>query len=79
MRKLIYAINTTLDGICDHTQVSPDDDLYDYHIRLLREADALLYGRKTYELMVPYWPDMAKARSGDTKENEFAHRARAGR
>lgn len=72
MRKLIYAINITLDGICDHTSVSPDDGLYEHYIRLLRDADVLLYGRKTYELMVPYWPEVAKTQSGNTKENEFA-------
>jgi dihydrofolate reductase len=72
MRKLIYAINTTLDGVCDHTKVSPDAGLYDHYIGLLREADVLLYGRKTYELMVPYWPDIAKSQSEGVKENEFA-------
>jgi dihydrofolate reductase len=72
MRKVIYAINITLDGICDHTKVTPDDELYDHYIRLLQEADVLVYGRKTYELMIPYWPDIAKSQSGDAKENEFA-------
>ncbi len=72
MRKLIYAINTTLDGVCDHTRVSPDDGLYDHYMRLLREADVLVYGRKTYELMIPYWPDIAKSQSAGVKENEFA-------
>src|ERR1700750_3296624 len=61
MRKLIYAINLTLDGACDHTKgMVPDDELYDYYIRLLQEADAFVYGRTTYQLMVPFWPDMAK-------------------
>ena len=72
MRKVIYAINTTLDGVCDHTRMSPDDELYDHYIRLLREADVLVYGRKTYELMVPYWPDIAKSQSQGAKVNEFA-------
>jgi len=73
MRKLIFAINTTLDGNCDHTKMSGDDELHDYFACLLREADVLVYGRKTYELMVPYWPDMAKNQSGQTKAlNEFA-------
>jgi dihydrofolate reductase len=72
MKKVIYAINTTLDGVCDHTKVSPDDGLYDHYIRLMREADVLVYGRKTYELMIPYWPDIAKSQSASVKENEFA-------
>jgi dihydrofolate reductase len=60
MRKLIYAINLTLDGCCDHTKGMVDEDLLDYYIALLRDADTFLYGRKTYQLMVPYWPDEAK-------------------
>lgn len=74
MRNLIYAINLTIDGCCDHTKVGPpDEDLFDYSIDLVRNADALVYGRKTYQLMVPYWPDIAKNPSGETKTDvEFA-------
>ncbi len=74
MRNLIYAINLTVDGCCDHTKVGPPgEDLFDYHIDLVRNADALVYGRKTYQLMVPFWPDIAKHHSGQTKAlNEFA-------
>lgn len=44
-----------------------------YFTRLIKEADTLLYGRKTYELMFPYWPEVAKNNSGNTKsDNEFA-------
>ncbi len=68
MRKVVYAINLTLDGCFDHTNMVPGDELYEYSINLLRDADVLLYGRKTYELMVPYWPDIAKERT-DTKED----------
>ncbi|HEU5167362.1 MAG TPA: dihydrofolate reductase, partial [Chitinophagaceae bacterium] len=68
MRNLIYAINLTIDGCCDHTQVGPPhDELFDYYIRLVQDADAFVYGRKTYQLMVPYWPDIAKNPSGETK------------
>lgn len=74
MRNLIYVINLTIDGCCDHTKVgSPDEDLFDYHIDLVRNADAFVYGRKTYELMVPYWPNIAKNPSGEDKTDiEFA-------
>jgi dihydrofolate reductase len=61
MRKLIYAINMTLDGCVDHTKGGPNPEIYEYYGNLLREADTLLYGRKTYQLMVPYWPDIANA------------------
>ncbi len=74
MRKVIFAINITLDGCCDHTkQHTPDEELYEYYTRLLREdAGLLVYGRKTYQLMVPYWPDIAKDQSETKAENEFA-------
>jgi dihydrofolate reductase len=72
MRKLIYAINVTLDGCCDHTKSSPDEELMEYYIKLLREADLLVYGRKTYQLMVPYWPEIAKNPSETKADREFA-------
>ena len=73
MRKVIYAINLTLDGCCDHTKMVPDEDDFEYHIRLVRDADLFVYGRKTYQLMVPYWPDIAKNPFGETKADvDFA-------
>ena len=74
MRNLIFAINLTLDGCCDHTKGSADDELHEYYAQLLREeVDLLVFGRKTYQLMVPFWPDVAKNHSGETKAmNEFA-------
>jgi dihydrofolate reductase len=73
MRKIIFAINTTLDGCCDHTKFNADEETLGYFMHLLREVDTFLYGRKTYELMVPYWPDVAKNPSGQTKADiEFA-------
>ena len=73
MRNLIFAINTTLDGCCDHTKFSPDEETFEYFTHLTRDADTFLYGRKTYQLMVPYWPDVAKNPSGQTKADyEFA-------
>ena len=72
MRKLVFAINITVDGCCDHTKVIADEELLDYHTRLLGEADLLVYGRKTYQLMVPYWPELAQSQSETRAENEFA-------
>ena len=74
MRKLIFAINTTLDGVVDHMKIGPpDQETGEYFIHLTREADTFLYGRKTYQLMVPYWPDIAKNSSGQTTARaEFA-------
>jgi dihydrofolate reductase len=72
MRNLIYAINVTLDGCCDHTKMIADDEPLEYCAQLLREADPLVFGRKTYQLMVPYWPDIAKSQSETKADIEFA-------
>ena len=73
MRNVIYAINITLDGCCDHTKFNPAEDLLEHFTRLLRDdAGLLVYGRKTYQLMVPYWPDIAKSQSETKADIEFA-------
>ena len=72
MRKLIYAINFTLDGCFDHTKMVVDEEILEYYAHLVREADLNVYGRTTYQLMVPYWPDIAKSHSETKAENEFA-------
>ena len=72
MRKLIYGINLTLDGGCDHTNGVPDDEIFEYSTHLVRDADLLVFGRKTYQLMVPYWPDVAKNPSETEADREFA-------
>src|ERR1700691_46871 len=72
MRKLIYAINITLDGCCDHTKQMVDEEALEHHVLLLRDADLLVFGRKTYQLMVPYWPDVAKNPSETKADIEFA-------
>jgi dihydrofolate reductase len=73
MRKLIYAINLTLDGCCDHTVVGPPDpEVFQGYIDLVRGAGAFVYGRKTYDLMVPYWPDVARDESASKAEIEYA-------
>jgi dihydrofolate reductase len=72
MRKVIYAINITLDGCCDHTKMIADEELLKYYAHFLQDVDLLAFGRKTYQLMVPYWPDIAKSHSETKAENEFA-------
>jgi len=72
MRNLVFAINMSLDGVCDHDIFNPDEETLDFFTQLTRGADTFVYGRKTYELMVPYWPDMAKNHSGSKADNEFA-------
>ena len=72
MRKLIFAINTTLDGCVDHTKQIADDETLEYFTDLMRDIDLQAFGRKTYQLMVPYWPDVAKNQSSTKAEIEFA-------
>jgi dihydrofolate reductase len=72
MRNVIFAINISLDGCCDHTKLSADDETLEYFIGLLREVDLQVFGRKTYHLMVPYWPEVAKDQSASKADKEFA-------
>ncbi len=72
MRKVVFAINITADGYCSHTDGIADEELHDYFAGLLRNAGLLLFGRITYQLMVPYWPEIAKKQSETAAENEFA-------
>jgi dihydrofolate reductase len=72
MRNVVYAINLTLDGCFDHTNTIADEELLEYYTHLLRGADLLVFGRKTYQLMVPYWPDVAKDPSETKADIEFA-------
>src|SRR5215472_6818389 len=72
MRNVIYAINITIDGCCDHTKMIADEEIHEYFTHLMRDVDLLVFGRKTYQLMVPYWPDIAKNQSETKAENEFA-------
>ena len=71
MRKLIAAMNMTLDGFCDHTAMSADDEIHQHYSELLRSADILLYGRKTYQLM-EYWRSVLENPTGNKATDEFA-------
>src|SRR5574338_445130 len=56
MRKLVFAINITIDGFADHTAGIPDDELHDFFTNFLDTIDVTLMGRKSYQLMESYWP-----------------------
>jgi len=60
MRPLRYSINVTLDGCCDHRAFSPDEDLHRHAAENLAQADALLFGRVTYEMMEAAWRPPAR-------------------
>ncbi|MBL8062795.1 MAG: dihydrofolate reductase family protein [Anaerolineales bacterium] len=72
MRKLIAAMNMTLDGFCDHTAMIADDETHEHYNELLSNAGALIYGRITYQLMESYWPSVVKNPTGNKPMDEFA-------
>lgn len=72
MRKLIAALNISLDGFCDHTVGIADAELHQHYADLLQNAGALLYGRITYQMMESYWPTVVKNPTGQKSTDEFA-------
>jgi dihydrofolate reductase len=71
MKKIIAAINMTLDGFCDHTSGVPDEEIHQHYADLLRTADTVLYGRITYQLM-EYWRTVLENPTGDKAMDDFA-------
>jgi dihydrofolate reductase len=72
MRKLIAAMNMTLDGFCDHAAMTADEEIHQHYNELLRNAGTLIYGRITYQLMENYWPSVVKNPTGNKPMDEFA-------
>ena len=72
MRKVIFAINITIDGYCGHEGMIPDDDVHEHFTGLLRDSGVEIFGRNTYHLMYPYWHDVAVNQSETEVTNEFA-------
>lgn len=71
MRKVIAAINMTLDGFCDHTSGIVDEELHQHYAELLNNTGVILYGRKTYQLM-QFWQSLLKNPSGEKSMDDFA-------
>lgn len=71
MRKVIAAINMTLDGVCDHTAVIPDEEIHYHYADLIINSGVVLYGRKTYQLM-QFWQTLLKNPSGEKSMDDFA-------
>jgi len=65
MRPLRYSINVTLDGCCDHRAGVPDEELHRHHAGNLADADALILGRVTYEMMESAWRPVAAGAKPD--------------
>ena len=72
VRKVIFAINITIDGYCGHETGIADDELHAYFTRLLQDSGVNIFGRNTYHLMYPYWHDVAVNQSETKTINEFA-------
>jgi dihydrofolate reductase len=66
MRPLRYSINVTLDGCCDHRAIIPDEEMHSHHATNLAQADALLFGRVTYEMMEAAWRPVAAGARPDS-------------
>lgn len=60
MGLLIFTLNVTLDGCCDHREGIPDDEMLDHFTQLMDSAGAMLWGRVTYEMMESVWPAVAR-------------------
>ena len=68
MQPLRYSINITLDGCCDHRAIEPDEDLHRHAAENIAQADALLFGRVTYEMMEAGWRPIASGAMPDWME-----------
>jgi len=68
----MFAMNISIDGCYEHTHFSPNEELMDYFTKLMLDTGLIVYGRKTYELMVPFWPEVAKNKSGTPGDIAFA-------
>jgi hypothetical protein len=60
MGLLTFALNVTLDGCCDHREMVANDEMLRYWTRVMDAAGAMLFGRRTYELMEDAWPQVAR-------------------
>jgi len=71
MRKVIAALNMTVDGVCDHNAGIPDEEIHQHYTKLLGQGDAILYGRTTYQLM-EFWRTILENPSEQKSMNDFA-------
>jgi dihydrofolate reductase len=72
MGALRYSINVTLDGCCDHREIPADEELHRHAAESLARADALLFGRVTYQMMEAAWRLPAAAEAMPTWTLPFA-------
>ena len=72
MRPLRYSINVTLDGCCDHRVIPADEELHRHATENIARADALLFGRVTYEMMEAAFRPPTQAGEGPDSIKPFA-------
>ena len=60
MRPLRFSLNLTLDGCYDHRAMVPDEELHRHAAEAIGRADALIFGRVTYQLMEDAWREPAR-------------------
>ena len=77
MGLLTFALNVTLDGCCDHREGVHDDELLRYWTRVMDAAGAMLFGRRTYELMEDAWPQVARDPKASPVDREWAEKLEA--
>ena len=62
----------SLDGYCNHEAMNADEEIHDHYTEVLRNADTLIYGRITYQLMESYWPSVVENPTGNKPLDDFA-------
>jgi dihydrofolate reductase len=74
VRRVIFSINVTLDGMIDHTAGIADDESHRHFTDMLNAVDTLLFGRRNYQLLAEYWPTAERNSSLTPGEIAFARR-----
>src|SRR5436305_10073488 len=77
MGLLTFALNVTLDGCCDHREGVANDEMLRYWTRVMDAAGAMLFGRRTYELMEDAWPQVARDPKATPSNRDWAKKLEA--
>ena len=77
MGLLTFALNVTLDGCCDHREMVANDEMLRYWTRVMDAAGAMLFGRRTYELMEGAWPQVARDPKATPSSRSWAKKLEA--
>ena len=77
MGRLTFALNVTLDGCCDHREMVANDEMHRYWTRVMDAGGAMLFGRRTYELMEGAWPQVARDPKARPVDREWARKLEA--